>query len=128
MTDHTPTPWGWHIHDASAASLEGPKSMEDHVLTVSPCKHCQGEEWQWSACTNPSETDAFFIVEAVNAYDLLAAPLAEWRDARQAIFDSQTSIKATAEQFARLGSAEHALMDLARRFGRPGGSLPEETT
>ncbi len=51
-------------------------------------------------------------------------PLIEWRDARQAIFDAQASLKATPEQFARLAKAEHALMDQARRIGAHHGFDP----
>jgi hypothetical protein len=75
MTDHTPTPWHRVIHDSSMASIEGPKEELDHVLSVSPCKNCRGEHWQWGACTNPKEADAAFIVKAVNNHDALVEHL-----------------------------------------------------
>ena len=40
--------------------------------------------------------------------------LTEWRDARQAIFDTPLDKAVTPEQFARLAKAENALMDFAR--------------
>lgn len=75
MTEHTPGPWSWTIHDSSAATLHGADDMLDHVLTVSPCKHCRGEEWQWGACTNPTKANADFIVKAVNNHDALVGAL-----------------------------------------------------
>ena len=51
----------------------------------------------------------------------------EWRDARKAIFDTQASLKATPEQFARLAVAEHALMERARSFSPVGQRQPQET-
>ena len=75
MVEHTPTPWAWVIHDSSMASIEGPKSEFDHVLSISPCKHCQGDEWRWGACTVPKANDADFIVKAVNNHDALVKAL-----------------------------------------------------
>lgn len=77
MSEHTPTPWHWEIHDSSAASIHGPEGMADHVLTVAPCKHCRGKEWVWGSCTNPTEANAYFIVRAVNSHDALVKAL-EW--------------------------------------------------
>jgi len=44
----------------------------------------------------------------------------EWRDARQAIFDTQTSQQATPAQFTRLADAEKTLMDFSRRYNKRG--------
>ena len=44
----------------------------------------------------------------------------EWRDARQAIFDTQTSQQVTPDQFARLADAEKTLMDFSRRYNKRG--------
>jgi hypothetical protein len=38
----------------------------------------------------------------------------EWRDARQALFDTPVNMNVTPAQFARLAVAEGKLMDLAR--------------
>jgi len=63
-----PGPWGWEIHDYSMASLYGggEDSMIAHILSVSPCKACQGnatepKEWTWGRCMTPSEQEARLI-------------------------------------------------------------------
>jgi hypothetical protein len=43
----------------------------------------------------------------------IAIALIEWRDAREAIFNTE---KATTEMWARLSNAEHRLMTLAREM------------
>lgn len=111
---HTPTPWRWVIHDASAATLCGPNSagrhdgIEGHVLSMSPCKSCyEGQdEWLWGRCTTSSEQDAAFIVEAVNSHASLKAHIEELEKALQKIADQpdhgspQTPIKRTPRQIA----------------------------
>lgn len=52
----------------------------------------------------------------------IEAALAEWRDAREAIFGTPFDLKVTPDQFARLAIAEHALMGLARMLKVPDGS------
>ena len=69
MTDKaTPRPWRWEIHDGSLASIEGPDGAVYHVLSVSPCKECRKDEWEWGNCFTPSLADADLIVAAVNSY------------------------------------------------------------
>lgn len=78
MTNHTPTPWDWLIHDHSMASLgvmPDPGLGNPLVLTVSPCQACadraEPREWKWGRCHTPSEADADFILTAVNNHDAL---------------------------------------------------------
>jgi hypothetical protein len=62
----TKGPWEWHIHDHSAASIEGPELEMDHVLTLGPCKSCQPRVKEtgkfFGSCTVPKEGNAAFIV------------------------------------------------------------------
>lgn len=55
------------------------------------------------------------------------AELREWRDARQAIFDTTTSMAATPAMFARLSSAESKLMDRARALPDIGSTRCEKS-
>lgn len=71
MTEHTPTPWDWLIHDHSMASLgvmPDPGLGNPLVLCVSPCQSCieraEPIEWKWGRCHTPSEADAKFILKA----------------------------------------------------------------
>lgn len=60
----TPGPWGWSIIDASMASLgvlPDPGSGDPHVLSVSPCESCRGDEWEWGKCLTPNKPDADHI-------------------------------------------------------------------
>lgn len=60
----TPGPWGWAVIDASMASLgvmPDPGHGDPHVLSVSPCKSCRGDEWEWGKCLTPNEADASHI-------------------------------------------------------------------
>lgn len=57
------------------------------------------------------QTQTFTVTSGPTIFEALK----EWRDARTAIFDTPLDMKVTPEQFARLASAEHVLMDLARR-------------
>jgi hypothetical protein len=62
----TPGPWGWDVEDASMASLgvlPNPGLGDPHVLSVSPCKSCRGDEWEWGKCLTPSEADAAHIAK-----------------------------------------------------------------
>lgn len=85
MSEHTPTPWKWVIHDSSCATLCGVNSagehdgIEGHVLSLSPCKSCyeDREDWLWGRCTTADETDANFIIKAVNNHDALVTALAQ---------------------------------------------------
>lgn len=82
MTEHTPTPWGWWIHDHSMVSLgvlPDPGLGDPLVLTLSPCQACADRadprEWKWGRCHTPSEADADFILTAVNSHDALVSAL-----------------------------------------------------
>ena len=53
--------------------------------------------------------------------------LIEWRDARQAIFDTPVDAKTSPAMWTRLGHAEHRLMELARKLARVDGIEPPIT-
>lgn len=61
--------WEWEVHDDSMASLVVSQGdpLENHVLSVSPCRHCASREGAsfFGRCTLPSDADAAFI-EAFN--------------------------------------------------------------
>jgi hypothetical protein len=65
-----PGPWGWEMHDHSMATLYGggEDSIIAHIMSVSPCKACQGradpQEWKWGRCMTPSEQEARLIAAA----------------------------------------------------------------
>lgn len=87
MSEHTPTPWNWIVHDYSMASLgagDSPGLGDPLVLCVAPCDACakraEPREWQWGRCHTPSEADADFIVKAVNSHDALVKALEEISD------------------------------------------------
>lgn len=75
-----PGPYSWTAEDHSMCSLHGKNYMENHILSVSPCKSCQEgkTEWKWGRCTTPSKVHAELIAEALNALPALLDQL-EWR-------------------------------------------------
>lgn len=84
MTEYTPGPWSWTIHDHSMASLgvgDSPGIGDPLVLAIAPCDACASranpKEWKWDRCHTPSEADAVLIAAAptllVALQDLIAA-------------------------------------------------------
>lgn len=66
IVGHTPGPWDWEIHDHSMATLDGPRGLEDHVMSVSPCSSCQKDEteWEFGRCTTPTIENARLLKAA----------------------------------------------------------------
>ena len=113
---HTPTPWGWVVHDHSCASLgvlPDPGIGDPLVLSISPCRSCadkaEPKEWVWGRCCTPSEDDAHFIVRAVNSYDKLVEALKEARTFIEAEY-RDPSAEPDGEWLAKDARPVHALV------------------
>lgn len=64
-----------------------------------------------------------FTINTSSANSLLSL-VAEWRDARQAIFDAPSLVSCESKvRWDRLAQAEHRLMDFARKIGPEGLSI-----
>lgn len=88
MNKHTEGPWGWYSEDGSMATLCGYTKnghldpFEGHVLSVTICKSCRGDQkhWQWGKCYTASAADARLIAAAPDLLAALKAVLSDFCD------------------------------------------------
>lgn len=72
--DITQGNWHWVIHDESMASLGESDTIENHVMSVSPCKSCieriEKGDSPFGKCTMPNDIDAKAISAVPNLIDV----------------------------------------------------------
>lgn len=101
MSEHTPGPWNWVVHDHSLASLgpgRDPGLGDPLVLATGPCSGCaeraEPKEWKWGRCQTPSLANARLIAAAPELLEALESMLSEFVGPYEGGFDSVVKARA----------------------------------